>query len=438
MRFDGRQADEARKVSIETDFVHTAYGSCLIATGNTRVICTASVTEGVPPFLKGKGQGWVTAEYAMLPASTTERKKRDGASKDGRSVEIQRLIGRSIRQAVDMKLLGERTITLDCDVLEADGGTRTASITGAMVALTCAVDRLIREKKLLQSPIVHQVAAVSCGIVNDEPCLDLCYREDSGAQVDMNFVMNEQGDFIELQGTGEGRAFTPDELSVLMNYGRKGTSELLEAQRAALGERAARIAPKPLLVAATGNAHKLKELQTIFSDYYTIVSMNDAGFAGEIDENADTFAGNAAIKAETVCAATGLPCIADDSGLSVSALDGEPGVLSARYAGGHGDDDANNDLLLSRMKNKADRDCAFMCAIALARPGRETVTAEGSCPGTLLYERRGTGGFGYDPLFLYEPYGKTFAEFSETEKNEVSHRARACAAMKEIMKGLKD
>ncbi len=144
VRVDGRQPDEKRRVQIETDFVRTACGSCLIATGNTRVICTASVEEEVPPFLRGKGQGWITAEYAMLPGSTPQRKKRDGVKKDGRGVEIQRLIGRSLRQAVDLSALGERTITLDCDVLEADGGTRTASITGAMVALTCAVDRLIR------------------------------------------------------------------------------------------------------------------------------------------------------------------------------------------------------------------------------------------------------------------------------------------------------
>ena len=161
MRTDGRQPDEKRPVKIDIDFVRTAYGSCLIATGNTRVICTASVEETVPPFLKGQGKGWITAEYAMLPASTGERKKRDGIKKDGRSVEIQRLIGRALRQAVDLEKLGERTITLDCDVLEADGGTRTASITGAMVALTCAADRLVREKKLLVSPVIHQVAAVS-------------------------------------------------------------------------------------------------------------------------------------------------------------------------------------------------------------------------------------------------------------------------------------
>ena len=435
-RADGRQPDEKRPVTIETGFVRTAWGSCLIATGNTRVICTASVEEGVPPFLKGSGQGWVTAEYAMLPASTGQRKKRDGIKKDGRSVEIQRLIGRSMRQAVDLKALGERTITLDCDVLEADGGTRTASITGAMVALTCAVDRLIREGQLLASPVIHQIAAVSCGIVDNQPCLDLCYEEDHQAQVDMNFVMNEKGEFIELQGTGEGRAFSRDELDTLMGYAAKGISELHMAQREALEERAALIAPKPLLLAATGNEHKLRELRDMFRDFYTVLPMTAAGFTGEIDENADTFAGNAAIKAETVCEATGLPVIADDSGLAVDALGGEPGVRSARYAGGHGNDEANNDLLLQRMAEREDRSCSFRCALALKSPGRETILAEGVCPGTLLYERRGTGGFGYDPLFLYEPMGKTFAEMNAEEKNECSHRARACEAMREKMKAL--
>ena len=438
MRADGRNPEEKRPVTIETDFVHTAWGSCLIATGNTRVICTASVEEAVPPFLKGKGQGWVTAEYAMLPASTKERKKRDGIKKDGRGIEIQRLIGRSLRQAVDLKALGERTITLDCDVLEADGGTRTASITGAMVALTCAVDRLIREGLLIASPIRHQVAAISCGIVEDMPCLDLCYQEDSHAQVDMNLVMNEQGGMIEIQGTGEGRAFTRTELDTLLAYGEKGISELMAAQRQALGERADRIAPKPVLVAATGNEHKLRELQHIFRDFYTIVSMHDAGFNQPIDENAQTFSGNAVIKAEAVCAATGLPAIADDSGLTVDALDGEPGVYSARYAGEHGDDEANNDLLLARMKGKEERSAAFVCALALKLPGQEPILAEGRCPGVLLRERRGKGGFGYDPLFLYEPLNKTFAELTEEEKNEVSHRARACEIMKEKMKKLQD
>ena len=435
-RFDGRQADQARPISIQTDFVRTAAGSCLIATGNTRVICTASVEEGVPPFLRGKGQGWVTAEYAMLPASTGQRKKRDGVKKDGRSVEIQRLIGRSLRQAIDLRKLGEYTITLDCDVLEADGGTRTASITGAMVALTCAVDRLMRQGKLAESPIVHQVAAVSCGVVDDVPCLDLCYQEDSRAQVDMNLVMNEKGELIELQGTGEGRAYTMEELHTLVSYGQKGIADLMKAQREALGERAACLESKPVLVAATGNAHKLRELRALFGTYYHIISMTEAGFQGEIDENADTFAGNAAIKAEQVCQATGLPTIADDSGLTVDALNGEPGVRSARYAGVHGDDKANNNLLLEKMRGESNRACAFQCAIALKLPEKEPLIAEGSCPGTLLEEERGTGGFGYDPLFLYAPLGKTFAEFTDEEKNAVSHRARACEAMLTIMKEL--
>ena len=305
-----------------------------------------------------------------------------------------------------------------------------------MVALTCAIDRLMKAGKLPASPIVHQVAAISCGIVGDQPCLDLCYQEDSRAQVDMNLVMNEKGEFIELQGTGEGRAFTPDELQVLTAYGRKGIEGLMAAQREALGERAELICPKPTLVAASGNAHKLKELRKIFGDLYRVISMKDVGFDGDIDENADTFAGNAAIKAEAVSQATGFPVIADDSGLAVDALGGAPGVRSARYAGEHGNDEANNNLLLKNLDGVENRSAAFHCAIALKLPGRETMIAEGLCPGVILHERRGTGGFGYDPLFLYEPLGKTFAELTEEEKNAVSHRARASAVMLEMMKSL--
>ncbi|MBR6029333.1 MAG: ribonuclease PH [Clostridia bacterium] len=436
MRVDGREQGELRNIRIQADYVRTAAGSCLIETGGTRVICTASVEESLPAWRKASGKGWVTAEYAMLPASTGQRKKRDGVQKDGRGVEIQRLIGRSIRQAVDMTLLGPRTITLDCDVLEADGGTRTASITGAMVALACAVSRLMREGKLAHSPIIHQVAAVSVGIVEDTPCLDLCYREDSRAQVDMNVVMNEAGEYIELQGTGEGRAFTPDELNSLTGLAAAGIRELMAAQREALGDRAAVLEGKPALVAATGNAHKLRELGEIFGDWYTVIPMQAVGFDQDIDETAETFAGNAAIKAETVCAATGLPTIADDSGLMVDALNGEPGVYSARYCGHHGDDEANNDKLLEKMEKVTDRSAAFHSVIALARPGKETLIAEGICPGVMLRERRGTGGFGYDPLFLYEPLGKTFAELTEEEKNAVSHRARACAKMRELLEAL--
>ena len=434
-RADGRESNQLRPISIEPGFVRTAAGSCLITCGGTRVICTASVQDGVPPFLKGQGKGWVTAEYAMLPASTGTRKARDGVKKDGRSVEIQRLIGRSLRQAVDLHRMGEHTITLDCDVLEADGGTRTASITGAFVALTLAVHRMIKEGKWLDSPVTHQVAAVSCGIVEDTPCLDLCYREDSSAQVDMNVVMDDTGAFIELQGTGEGRAFSDGELTQLLVLGRKGIGELFAAQRAALGEAANVIGMKPRLIAATGNANKLAELRVLLGERYDILSMKDAGITDDIAEDGDTFEKNAAIKAEYVLRKTGCAAIADDSGLEVDALGGAPGVYSARYCGRHGDDEANNRLLLKNLEDvQPPRTGRYVAAIALARPGRETLVRRGTCEGKILREYRGTGGFGYDPLFECET-GKTFAELTMEEKNAISHRRRGIEA---ILRALED
>ena len=431
-RIDQRKNHQTRPCTIVPNFMETADGSCLISTGKTRVICTASVEEGVPPFLRNTGRGWVTAEYAMLPASTGRRKQRDGIKKDGRSVEIQRLIGRSLRQAVDMEKLGERTITLDCDVLTADGGTRTASITGAFVALVLAVNKLMQNGLISENPIIGQVAAVSAGIVDDEPMLDLCYVEDSSAQTDMNLVMNQRGEFIELQGTGEGRAFTNIELNSILDMGRAGVRSLMRAQRKALEGQGEWLLPAKRIVVATGNAHKLKELGDIFGGMVELVSMKDAGFRGDIVEDGDTFEANAAIKAEAVARVTGLPALADDSGLSVDALGGAPGVYSARYAGDHGDDQANNDLLLKNMANETNRTCRFVCAMALALPGEETRVVRGECVGELLHERAGEGGFGYDPLFMYKT-GKTFAEMTEKEKNAVSHRAVASEKMRKVI-----
>ena len=441
VRADGRKVDELRPVRITRHFTDVPEGSVLIECGNTRVMCTATFTAGVPRWRKDSGLGWVTAEYAMLPRATADRTDRESVRGKigGRTHEISRLIGRCLRGVVDMKALGENQVQIDCDVLQADGGTRTAAITGAMVALVCAVSKLLDEGKLLRSPITHQIAAISVGVVDDTPCVDLCYEEDSRAQVDMNIVMNEKGEFVELQGTGEGRSFTQAELNALLDMGAKGIRALMEKQKDSLAESKRHLSAKPTLVVASSNQHKIRELQHIFGDYYTVVSMVAAGFNAPIEETATTFAGNAAIKAETVSAATGLPTLADDSGLSVEVLDGDPGVYSARYAmmAGEGSGDAaNNALLLRRMKGKTDRSCAFICALALKIPGRETLIAEGSCPGVLLEEERGTGGFGYDPLFLYEPLNKTFAEVTEEEKNQISHRARACEKMLEIMKGL--
>ena len=231
MRADGRENNELRPVRLVPDFTVTDGGSALISWGNTRVLCTALLEEGTMPFLKDTGKGWLTAEYAMLPSSTGRRKKR---GTDGRATEIQRLIGRSLREAVDLMKLGENVIYLDCDVLQADGGTRTASITGAYVALCLGVSRWLREGRLREDPVCRQIAAVSVGIVEDTPLLDLCYTEDSRAQVDMNLVMNDREEFVEVQGTGEGRAFSKDEMDILLRYGGEGIKKLMELQREAL------------------------------------------------------------------------------------------------------------------------------------------------------------------------------------------------------------
>ena len=235
-RIDGRKYDQLRQITIETDFVKFPEGSVLISCGNTKVLCCASVEEGAPrhvPF----GTGWVTAEYSMLPRANRERSKRDVSKLklSGRSAEIQRLIGRSLRAAVDMELLGERTITVDCDVLQGDGGTRTASITGGFIAMAIACEKLVRDGYIGRSPIKNYVAAISAGIVDDEAMLDLCYEEDSGADVDLNCVMNDAGELIEIQGTGEGRSFTLAEQQELVRLCAKGIKELIAKQKEIIG-----------------------------------------------------------------------------------------------------------------------------------------------------------------------------------------------------------
>ena len=238
MRPSGRLPDQLRNIQISRKFLKHPEGSVLVEFGNTRVICTATVEERVPFFLKGKGQGWVTAEYGMLPRATGQRTSREAAQgkQSGRTQEIQRLIGRSLRAVVDLKALGERTITLDCDVIQADGGTRTASITGAYVALCDACENLVNNKLLKVSPLHGAVAAVSVGIYQGIPVLDLDYAEDSEAETDMNVVMNEAGAYIEIQGTAEGHAFREDELQSLLSLAKSGISSLIDYQRAALSQ----------------------------------------------------------------------------------------------------------------------------------------------------------------------------------------------------------
>ena len=235
MRPSGRKLDELRNVSIETNITMHAEGSCLIKMGNTHVICTATVEDRVPPFIKGSGLGWVTAEYGMLPRSTGSRMRREAASgkQGGRTVEIQRLIGRSLRAGVDRLSLGERQITIDCDVIQADGGTRCASITGGWVALRLAIDHLMNSNILLTDPLVSPVAAISCGIYAGQPVLDLDYSEDSEAGVDGNFIMLENGNLIETQISAESATYSRDQLNSLIDLAEKGTSELFNIQKAA-------------------------------------------------------------------------------------------------------------------------------------------------------------------------------------------------------------
>lgn len=237
MRSDQRALNQLRDVKITRQYTRYAEGSVLVEFGHTKVLCTASIDSTVPRFLKGTGQGWVTAEYGMLPRSTHTRSDREAArgKQTGRTQEIQRLIGRSLRAMVDLNKLGEHTITIDCDVIQADGGTRTASITGAAVALVDAINHLLAEKKIKHDPLVGLVAAVSVGIYQDEVLLDLCYEEDSNCQTDLNVVMTQTGEFIEIQGTAEDKPFTRQQCNAMLEMAEQGIQQLIEQQKSALG-----------------------------------------------------------------------------------------------------------------------------------------------------------------------------------------------------------
>ena len=233
MRIDGRSPDQARQTRIQPGVIATAEGSALIETGHTKVICTASVENSVPGFLRGSGRGWVTAEYGMLPRSTSTRRPREGLKgrPSGRTSEIQRLIGRSLRAAVNMELMGERTVIVDCDVMQADGGTRTASITGGWIAMATAIQQMARFDAVPENAVVHYVGAISVGMVDGIPMLDLCYEEDSRADVDLNVVMTSDGEYVEVQGSAEGKAFSKRQLDAMLDLAKSGIESMIGAQR---------------------------------------------------------------------------------------------------------------------------------------------------------------------------------------------------------------
>lgn len=433
MRHDGRQVNDLRKITIQTNVFKHPEGSVVISFGDTQVICSATIEENVPPFLRGSETGWVTAEYSMLPRATNTRNRRESAKGklSGRTMEIQRLIGRSLRAVVDLEKLGERSIIVDCDVIQADGGTRTASITGAFVALQLAINKLMQTGELSENPIKEHLAAISVGILEDDSyAVDLDYIEDSACQVDMNLVMTESGRFVEIQGTGEESTFDGDQLNHLLHYGKEAIESLIAYQKEALYVQNTAndaVADKTIMI-ATGNMGKAKEFEKMFAKAgYQIKTMKDFPELPEVQETGQTFEENARLKAETIANILQCPVLADDSGLTVDALGGMPGIYSARFAGEQKSDASNNAKLLHELTDVADenRTAQFHCTLVFAAPQKESLVVEGIWNGRIARIPRGENGFGYDPLFIVDGLEKTSAELTPEEKNEISHRGQA-------------
>ena len=433
MRHDGRQVNDLRRIDIQTNVFKHPEGSVVISFVDTQVICSATIEESVPPFLRGSETGWVSAEYSMLPRATNTRNRRESSKGklSGRTMEIQRLIGRSLRAVVDLEKFGERSIIVDCDVIQADGGTRTASITGAFVALQLAINKLMQTGELSENPIKEHLAAISVGILEDDSyAVDLDYIEDSACQVDMNLVMTESGRFVEIQGTGEEATFDGDQLNHLLHYGKEAIESLIAYQKEALYVQNTAnnaVADKTIMI-ATGNMGKAKEFEKMFAKAgYQIKTMKDFPELPEVQETGQTFEENALLKAETIANILQCPVLADDSGLTVDALGGMPGIYSARFAGEQKSDASNNAKLLHELTDVADenRTAQFHCTLVFAAPQKESLVVEGIWNGRIARIPRGENGFGYDPLFIVDGLEKTSAELTPEEKNEISHRGQA-------------
>ncbi|MGO2083118.1 ribonuclease PH [Vagococcus sp.] len=437
MRHDQRTISQLREIKITPHYLIHPEGSVLIEFGQTKVIVNATIEENVPPFLRGSETGWVTAEYSMLPRATNTRNRRESSKGKltGRTMEIQRLIGRSLRSVIDLTKLGERSIVIDCDVIQADGGTRTASITGAYVALNLAIQTLLEQNILLENPLKEACAAVSVGLIAEMGAvLDLDYSEDSNALVDMNVVMTESGKFIEVQGTGEEATFSRTELNTLLDLAEIGIKELFIKQKEALAINSSlkQQSNQPTLtkeiLIATRNSGKANEFKAIFNQKgYTIKTLLDYPEIEDVEETGSTFEENARLKAETIAQQLGKMVLADDSGLMVDALNGQPGVYSARYAGEDKRDSANNAKLLHELTgfSPEKRTAQFHCTLVLAAPNQESLVVSGELKGQIASIPRGENGFGYDPLFYVPELNLSLAEVSAEEKNKISHRRQA-------------
>lgn len=438
LRHDGRTVQQLRPIKIETSVFKHPEGSVVISFGDTKVICSATLEESVPPFLRGSETGWVTAEYSMLPRATNTRNRRESAKGklSGRTMEIQRLIGRSLRAVIDLEKLGERSIIVDCDVIQADGGTRTASITGGFVALRLAINKLLASGELTEDPIKEHLAAISVGILPDGTVVtDLDYQEDSSAAVDMNLVMTESGRFVEIQGTGEEATFDDDELNALILHGKAGIEDLIAYQKEALFSEVK--TEEKTIVIATRNPGKAKEFSALFAkEGYQTKTLLDYPELPDVEETGKTFEENARLKAETIAHLLQQPVLADDSGLVVDALNGMPGIFSARFAGEQKSDAANNAKLLHELTDVSDdkRTAHFHCTLVFAAPQKESLVVEANWNGRIGRIPQGDNGFGYDPLFIVPEYGKTSAELSSEEKNEMSHRGMAVKQLEKVWK----
>lgn len=426
-----RDFNKIRDLKITPNYLSGPDGSCLVEMGNTKIIVTAMIEDKVPFFLKGQGVGWLSAEYSMIPGSTQRRKPRDisRGKIDGRSQEIQRLIGRSLRSAIDLSLIGERTIWIDCDVISADGGTRTLSVTGGFVALKLAINKYLKEKLLFANPIKRRVAAISLGKVYGRLLVDLDFNDDSKADVDINIVMDEDHNIIEIQGTSEKTPLKIKELDELVKLAEETIDEIMKIVEDT-------VPSENYLVLSTDNVHKIKEMESILSDVDLIIeSKSDVGLENlEVDEDQETLEGNARKKAEEIAKLVGYKnVISDDTGLFVNALDGEPGVHSARYCGDH-DDKKNIEKILGKLQDKEDRNAYFQTSIALVEPNKEVKLFSGRIDGTIAFEEKGEEGFGYDSVFIPKGYDKTFAELGDEEKNKISHRAIATENLKSYLK----
>lgn len=431
IRHTGRTPRELRNIQVKTNVFKYPEGSVVIAFGDTEVICNATVQPQASKQA-ASGQGWISVEYNQLPRATGQRQSRKSpAAADENLAET---IGKALRGVCDLSRLAERKIVIDCDVVQADGGTQSASLTGAFVALRLAVNRLLAQNELASDPIRENVAGVGVALLPDGTCvLDPDAYEEEQALVGMSLVMNEGGDFLSIQAFGADTSFSGNDLNELLHYGAVGIESLIASQKEALVDKTHEV-PEKTIVIATGNVGKAKEFAALFGAAgYEIKTLKDFPDLPDVAETGTTFEANARLKAETISQLIQQPVLADDSGLCVDALSGMPGVYSARFAGEQKSDAANNAKLLHELYDVPDekRGAHFHCTLVFAAPQKDSLVVSADWYGRIGRIPRGDYGFGYDPLFIPDGMEKTSAELLPAEKNHLSHRGQAMAKLQD-------